>query len=116
MGVKELPALLKDSSTFYTSGGSKIFNGLVIGVDTSVLMYQAMKSDACAQQFHVTPPIPITEIFTFLDRFVMAMRSAGCKDLIFVFDGAADPAKSEEHRSQREAREESEVKLNTFYL
>jgi hypothetical protein len=62
MGVKELCPILKTPSSYYIWEDPKILDNLVIGIDASVLMYLAMKHDACVQQFSIIPAIPVTEI------------------------------------------------------
>jgi 5'-3' exonuclease len=43
------------------------------------------------------------------------MFHAGCRDVIFVFDGYDDPAKEEEHVTRREARRQKEEELQSLY-
>ena len=65
-------------SSCHTSAGQKILENLVIGVDASVLMYQAVKHKSCGQNFSVAPPISVTEIIAYYwNRNVEAELRAG---------------------------------------
>lgn len=82
----------------------------------SVFMYAALQRPASLDQLAISPDIPITSIIAYYKDFFGAMKRAGATNLVCVFDGAADPAKSREHALRSEERELKSKELKALYL
>lgn len=115
MGIQELSPLLKKYGKELASGRDCELKGLRIGLDASVLMYQALNRGNSLHQWAVVPSIPVPEVIQYFSEFVEALRDAEVKEIVFVFDGARDPLKEEEHAKRQARRNESLKALDKIY-
>jgi len=100
MGVNELPSVAEPSLSYHIRVGPNILHNLVIALNTSVFMCQAIKH----RQLCSTIQCSSTNFSDRLrDRNVKAEFRAGWSDVIFVFDGGDASAKGDEHTVLRAA-------------
>lgn len=114
MGIQDLPAIIKQCANNVTVDGAGL-EGMVIGVDLSVLIYDALTRKLGVEQFHAEPPVPVVYVISYLEAFVEAMAGAGVLDIVFVFDGSDHPLKEDTQLERRHKREEVAQKLREIY-
>lgn len=114
MGIVDLPPLIKQFGTKCTMEAAGL-EGLVVGVDVSVFLYEALMKSPSLEQYHTLPLVPVVGVCHSFDRMMDALACAGVSDVIFVFDGCDHPLKAETAAARRQARAESELRLRGLY-
>ena len=81
---EKIQKLIGDQSPLHAYVGR--FCLLVLGLDMSVLMMAAVKSDRGAEEFHQSPPHPAHHVALAVLQYIRKLRRAGF-NVIPVFDG-----------------------------
>jgi hypothetical protein len=97
MGVKD----------FYTFAGltdqannMSELGGRTIGVDTSILLHQAVSSKSGSEARTSVPPLPVAAVTARIDT-VLALTTKNKIVTIWVFDGARHKVKNDESKGWR---------------
>ena len=97
MGVKD----------FYTFAGlmdqannMSELGGRTIGVDTSILLHQAVSSKSGSEACTSVPPLPVAAVTARIDT-VLALTTKNKIVTIWVFDGARHKVKNDESKGWR---------------
>jgi hypothetical protein len=114
MGIKGLPALMRDKALRKTPAGTLVcakLKGLKLGIDTSTFLHAALGSQDSADDFNAQPPIPVEQIVEYLETALALFKNAEVTP-VFFFDGCRHihKAATDASRSSAAAVKSGELK------
>jgi hypothetical protein len=114
MGVKDLPALLRNSNVLQNY--LKELEGQVLGVDISVAIHRLFRRLDFAQDFHILPSISLHfHVESFFNDLLQVFRKAKVEP-VFYLDGAYHPNKAAIDAGRKKQVDENTAKFREFHL
>jgi 5'-3' exonuclease len=109
MGIKDFPALLRDSKVLQNN--LKELEGLVLGVDISVAIHRLYRRVDFAQYFHILPSISLHfHIESFFNDLLEVFRKAKVEP-VFIFDGTYHSNKAAIDAARKQQVDENTAKF-----